>query len=62
MTYSNNQFRHKTGGLWFGSYFLRHYRRCSLFGIRGTRYTMIVNGNVNGDFVDSNDLAMYMIE
>ena len=26
-------------------------------GIGGTRYSMIVNGNVNGDFVDSNDLA-----
>ena len=26
-------------------------------GIGGTRYSLIVGGNVNGDFVDSNDLA-----
>jgi hypothetical protein len=26
-------------------------------GIGGTRYSMFVNGNINGDFVESNDLA-----
>ncbi|HSF54484.1 MAG TPA: hypothetical protein VLA71_12065, partial [Algoriphagus sp.] len=26
-------------------------------GIGGTRYSLMVNGNVNGDFVNSNDLA-----
>jgi hypothetical protein len=26
-------------------------------GIAGTRYSLAVNGNVNGDFVNSNDLA-----
>jgi hypothetical protein len=57
MTYSNSQFRHKVvfygtlPTLWGLSAGLRYS------GIGGTRYSLGVNGNVNGDFVASNDLA-----
>ncbi|WP_336835331.1 TonB-dependent receptor [Sphingobacterium siyangense] len=57
MTYSDNQFRHKVvfygtmPSLWGVSMGLR------FSGIAGTRYSLAVNGNVNGDFVNSNDLA-----
>ncbi len=57
MTYSDVQFRHKVvfyGTLpsWKG--FVVGVR---FSGIGGTRYSLAVNGNVNGDFVASNDLA-----
>ncbi|ASW74442.1 TonB-dependent receptor [Chryseobacterium piperi] len=57
MTYSDNQFRNKIvlygnsptiAGFTVG---LRYS------GIGGTRFSMTAGGNVNGDFVDSNDLA-----
>ncbi|MDL1912961.1 MAG: TonB-dependent receptor [Bergeyella sp.] len=57
MTYSDNQFRHKIvfygntpsmAGFTFGI-------RCS--GIGGTRFSLLTGGNINGDFVGSNDLA-----
>lgn len=57
MTYSNNQFRHKLviygtaptiWGISIGARFS---------GIAGTRFSTIVNGNINGDFVSTNDLA-----
>ncbi|MDR2118733.1 MAG: carboxypeptidase regulatory-like domain-containing protein [Tannerellaceae bacterium] len=57
MTYSNNQFRHKvvfygaTPAIWGISAGLR------FSGMGGSRYSLVVNGNVNGDFVASNDLA-----
>lgn len=57
MTYSNNHFRHKlvlygtVPTVWGVSVGLR------FSGMGGTRYSMIVGGNVNGDFVDSNDLV-----
>lgn len=57
MSASDNQFRNKVvlyGTLptfWGVSVGLRYS------GIGGTRYSMIVNGNVNGDFVATNDLA-----
>lgn len=57
MTYANNQFRYKTvlygtaPTVWGTTFALR------FSGIAGTRYTMAVNGNMNGDFVSSNDLA-----
>jgi len=57
MSYSDNQFRHKVvfygtmPSLWGVSMGLR------FSGIAGTRYSLAVNGNVNGDFVNSNDLA-----
>src|SRR5690606_19120483 len=57
MTYSDNQFRHKVvfygtvPSIWGISMGLRYS------GIAGTRYSLSVKGNVNGDFVASNDLA-----
>lgn len=56
MTYSGNQFRHKVvfygtaPTIWGISMGLR------FSGMGGTRYSLAVNGNVNGDFVTSNDL------
>jgi hypothetical protein len=57
MTYSNSQFRHKVvlygtmPTVWGISAGLR------FSGMGGTRYSLVVNGNINGDFVASNDLA-----
>ncbi len=57
MAYSNNHFRNKivvygTLPSFYGVSFGVRYS-----GIGGTRYSLAVNGNVNGDFVSSNDLA-----
>lgn len=57
MSYSNGQFRNKvvfygTLPTWKGIAVGVRYS-----GIGGTRYSLVVNGNVNGDFVNSNDLA-----
>lgn len=57
MTYSNNQFRHKLVVYGSAPTFWGITVGARFSGIGGTRYSMIVNGNVNGDFVDSNDLA-----
>lgn len=57
MNYSDTHFTHKvvvygsTPSFWGITAGLR------FSGIGGTRYSLGVNGNVNGDFVDSNDLA-----
>lgn len=57
MSYSDTHFTHKvvvygsTPSFWGITAGLR------FSGIGGTRYSLAVNGNVNGDFVDSNDLA-----
>lgn len=57
MTYSDNQFRHKVvfygnaPSIWGITMGLR------FSGIAGTRYSLAVAGNMNGDFVSSNDLA-----
>ena len=57
MTYANNQFRYKTvlygtaPTIWGTTFGMR------FSGIAGTRYSMAVNGNMNGDFVSTNDLA-----
>jgi hypothetical protein len=57
MSYANNQFRNKV--VFYGT-------APSLFGvtmglrfsgISGTRYSLAISGNMNGDFVSSNDLA-----
>ncbi len=57
MTYSDNQFRHKV--VVYGTlptfWGINVGLRFSGFG--GTRYSLCVNGNVNGDFVSTNDLA-----
>lgn len=57
MQYANNQFRNKVvfygtaPSFWGVTFGLR------FSGIGGTRYSMAVSGNMNGDFVSSNDLA-----
>ncbi|WP_128331366.1 TonB-dependent receptor [Apibacter sp. HY039] len=57
MTYSDNQFRNKI--IFYGTspsfWGINIGLRFSGFG--GTRYSLAVNGNVNGDFVSTNDLA-----
>lgn len=57
MAYSNNHFRHKV--VVYGT--LPSFYGISIgvrySGIGGQRYSVAVNGNVNGDFVSSNDLA-----
>ncbi len=57
ITYSDNQFRSKF--VFYGS--LPTFYGVSVgvrySGIGGTRYSLAVGGNVNGDFVNSNDLA-----
>lgn len=57
MSYSDNQFRHKI--VFYGT--LPSWKGFSVgvrySGLGGTRYSLAVNGNVNGDFVNSNDLA-----
>jgi hypothetical protein len=57
MTYSDNQFRSKV--VFYGT--LPSFYGVSVgirySGIGGTRYSLAVGGNVNGDFVNSNDLA-----
>ena len=57
MTYSNNQFRHKVVVYGTAPTFWGITVGARFSGIGGTRYSMIVGGNLNGDFVDSNDLA-----
>lgn len=57
VSYSDNQFRNKI--VLYGSSPTFHGFSAGLrfSGIGGTRYSLTVNGNVNGDFVASNDLA-----
>jgi hypothetical protein len=57
MAYSDNQFRHKIVFYGTAPSFWGISAGIRFSGISGTRYSMIVNGNVNGDFVASNDLA-----
>lgn len=57
MTYSNNQFRHKLVVYGSAPTFWGITVGARFSGIGGTRYSLVVNGNVNGDFVSSNDLA-----
>ncbi|AWW33248.1 TonB-dependent receptor [Echinicola strongylocentroti] len=57
MSYSNGQYRNKV--VVYGT--LPSFKGFTVgvrySGIGGTRYSLRVNGNVNGDFVNSNDLA-----
>ncbi|SDG91136.1 TonB-dependent receptor [Chitinophaga filiformis] len=57
MSYSDNQFRHKV--VFYGTLptFWGINVGIRYSGIGGTRYSLAVGGNVNGDFVASNDLA-----
>ena len=57
MSYSDNQFRHKI--VFFGTLpgFYGFNVGIRFSGIGGRRYSVVVNGNINGDFVTGNDLA-----
>jgi hypothetical protein len=57
MTYSDNQFRNKV--VFYGTLptFYGFSVGIRYSGIGGTRYSLAVSGNPNGDFVNSNDLA-----
>lgn len=57
MSYSDNQFRNKIVVYGTAPSFWGISTGVRFSGISGTRYSMIVNGNVNGDFVATNDLA-----
>lgn len=57
MTYSDNQFRHKVVFYGTAPTFWGISVGLRFSGLGGTRYSLAVNGNVNGDFVASNDLA-----
>jgi len=57
MSYSNNQFRHKFVAYGTAPTFWGITAGLRFSGIGGTRYSVIVGGNVNGDYVSSNDLA-----
>ncbi|HJT73590.1 MAG TPA: hypothetical protein VJ720_06215, partial [Chitinophaga sp.] len=57
MTYSDNQFRHKVVFYGTSPTFAGFNIGIRYSGIGGTRYSLAVSGNVNGDFVNSNDLA-----
>ncbi len=57
MTYSDNQFRNKVV-LYGNSPTVAGFTLGIRYsGIGGTRFSMTAGGNINGDFVDSNDLA-----
>ncbi|MFB0495049.1 hypothetical protein ABID99_001286 [Mucilaginibacter sp. OAE612] len=57
MNYSDNQFRNKIVAYGSSPTFHGFSAGLRFSGISGTRYSLLVNGNVNGDFVASNDLA-----
>jgi hypothetical protein len=57
MTYSDNQFRSKIVAYGSSPTFYGFSAGLRFSGLSGTRYSLFVNGNVNGDFVASNDLA-----
>ena len=57
MSYSSNQFRHKVVVYGTAPTFWGINVGLRFSGIGGSRYSLCVNGNVNGDFVSTNDLA-----
>jgi hypothetical protein len=57
MTYSDNQFRNKVVIYGNSPTIAGFTLGVRYSGIGGTRFSMTAGGNVNGDFVDSNDLA-----
>jgi hypothetical protein len=57
MSYSNVQFRHKVVAYGTLPTFYGFVVGVRYSGMGGTRYSLRVSGNVNGDFVSSNDLA-----
>jgi len=57
MSYADNQFRHKAVFYGTAPSFYGVTVGLRFSGIAGTRYSLAVGGNMNGDFVSSNDLA-----
>ncbi|WP_313093780.1 TonB-dependent receptor [Chryseobacterium flavum] len=57
MTYSDNQFRNKVVVYGNSPTIAGFTLGIRYSGIGGTRFSVTAGGNVNGDFVDSNDLA-----
>ncbi|MDR6198012.1 carboxypeptidase regulatory-like domain-containing protein [Siphonobacter sp. SORGH_AS_0500] len=57
MNYSDNHFRNKVVVYGNTPSFYGFNLGFRFSGFSGTRYSMIVNGNINGDFVETNDLA-----
>lgn len=57
MYYANNQFRSKVVVYGTAPSFWGVTLGVRYSGIGGTRYSLAMNGNLNGDFVSSNDLA-----
>lgn len=57
LSYSDNQFRDKVVVYGSSPSFKGFSAGIRFSGLGGTRYSLTVNGNVNGDFVASNDLA-----
>lgn len=57
MSYSDNQFRNKVVIYGNSPTIAGFIVAIRYSGIGGTRFSMTTGGNVNGDFVDSNDLA-----
>lgn len=57
LRYSDNQFRNKVVVYGSTPTFRGFSAGVRFSGLGGTRYSLNVNGNVNGDFVSSNDLA-----
>lgn len=57
MSYADNQFRHKAVFYATAPSFYGVTVGLRFSGIAGTRYSLAVAGNMNGDFVSSNDLA-----
>lgn len=57
LSYGNGQFRHKLVVYGTAPTFWGIQAGIRFSGIGGTRYSTIVGGNVNGDFVATNDLA-----
>ncbi|WP_205771889.1 TonB-dependent receptor [Mucilaginibacter terrenus] len=57
LSYSDNHFRSKIVAYGSSPTFHGFSAGVRFSGLAGTRYSMVVNGNVNGDFVASNDLA-----
>lgn len=57
MNYSDNQFRHKLVVYGTTPSFMGINVGFRYSAIAGTRYSMVVGGSINGDFVNGNDLA-----
>ncbi|WP_292010274.1 carboxypeptidase regulatory-like domain-containing protein [Chryseobacterium sp.] len=57
MSYSDNQFRNKIVLYGNSPTFAGFTVGIRYSGIGGTRFSVLAGGNINGDFVDSNDLA-----